>query len=828
MIRSLLAICFLTGVGLIQSQEYLKPPEERAPSVRLNFAIFRGDLTAAESLLKQSPKLANEKEPGAIPHELPLLIAATYGNSSMVKLLLDNGADPNLRNWQGDTALHHAAGREVAKLLITRGGKVDIENQNKQTPLQSAAASGRLSVVAVLRENGAKLDFESAVRIGLLEEVTAMLGKEPWLAKRPSKTIFAAVDSGDPKIVELLLKHGADPSIDYGFSNVSGPFTPLSEAVIKGNYENAKLICDAGAITNVSGGRNHDNLLLYSLAFQEPRFAELLLTNGASTTITSHWGPKGLTALHVAAAQGGMKGVGGVYRLGEPNGDTSRREWAAAKVKAILSTKADPNATTGDEATPLHCALLASNHEVTKLLVEAGAKIDLYSACALGKVAEVEKFIKADSTLLGGKRHPLGWPPLHWAIVGGDLKTVDFLLSAGADPNALAPQIEHHPASGFYKADGREKNKSQGALLVAIRLGHLDVAKSLLKAGAKPDGSESDSDSPLCVACQGQNVEAVKLLLANKANPKLTRRGDSPPLAQALPNKELVEMLLEKGADVNVKVWDNSLLHYSLTMKDSKPVTDLLLARGAKIDFQAACLLNRVDLVRQFLDINPSLLNKRISKDQGPPLEIALEASAEDVVALLLEKKTTLKPANPELEGPLQIAASHGLLRSARSILLAGIDVNTPDNFHHQPFLVAANHGQSQMVKLLLEHGADPKVRDSSGDSSLHCSAKRAYWKGTTHAVTVDDRKTTALVLLKAGAKLDARNGRGEMPLHIAAEEGELDLVRLFIDNGAEVNARDWSDRTPLDHAKSSRAWRKEEGIDNTALITYLIERGAK
>jgi cytohesin len=797
---------------------------EKSPVEQLKAAIERGDLARAEALLKQDSKLAGAKT--SEDRGAPLHQAASLGNAAMAKLLLDHGADVNARDGQKETPLHQAAGGAVARVLLERGAKPDVVSERRETPMQTAASRDRKGVIAVLCQAGVKLDFDSAVRAGRIDDVKAMLAKEPWLPKLPSKALFEAVDSGDPKMVELMLRHGADPDMAHGFINIPGPLTPLSDAVRDGKYEIARLLCAAGASANVSGGRNHENLLLYSLAFQEPRFAELLLTHGASVGRTDSWGQQGLTPLHVAAAQGGMVGTSGYTRVGEPRHGNSKRAWAAAKVKAILAAKAAPNAATADGVTPLHSAALAGNRDVAKPLLDAGATLDLYSACALGKPEAVEKFLQADPKKVKGTEHPLGWPPLHWAAAGGEVKTVNVLLKADADPDALADALEHHPANGFSRGRsiGEDKVHRYSALQMAARLGRHEVARALIQAGAKVNGADEETRSPLGAACHAGDVAMAKLLLELRADPNLVD-GEETPLAAALGDKALVQLLLDHGADLKLKA-NQKLLGDVVKQERDRPVAEFLAARGAAVDLYAACVLNRVDDVRRLVAKDPALARQSFNQYEGPPLEVALEAGAEDVALYLLEQHTPPKVFPNGKQGPLEAAAGGGRVRVAK-VLIDKLGVKAGDPRLQAALHAAARHGRPELIKLFIEHGAEPRAPDKDGDTPLHSCAAKAYGRWDD-VVSPAGRRSAAEALLRKGAELQVRNGRGETALHVAAYEGQLEVVRVLVEQGADVNATDWSDQTVLDHAQRTSPWDDDRPTKQAPVIAFLRERGAK
>lgn len=165
----------------------------------------------------------------------------------------------------------------VQKLLEKNPSLVKARRRySSETPLQAAATQHRKQIVKLLLDAGAKMDALSAAALNDVEQLEAILKKEPWQAKRPFKTLDAAVTQRNLKSVKLLLDHGADPNLDYGFSNVLGPYTPLSSAVVSKQYEMTKLLLEHGAKVDVSAGKNYDSVLKYAFTLEDKRFLKLL------------------------------------------------------------------------------------------------------------------------------------------------------------------------------------------------------------------------------------------------------------------------------------------------------------------------------------------------------------------------------------------------------------------------------------------------------------------------------------------------------------------------------------------------------------------------
>lgn len=107
----------------------------------------------------------------------------------------------------------------------------------------------------------------------------------------------------------------------------------------------------------------------------------------------------------------------------------------------------------------------------------------------------------------------------------------------------------------------------------------------------------------------------------------------------------------------------------------------------------------------------------------------------------------------------------------------------------NRPLHYAFIHGRVDAVKLLLEHGAYTYRRDAIGRNYLHETAESGH---------IEMMK----LFIDAGTDVNAITAySNNTPLHYAAYMGNIDAVRLLIDHGANINQKDDKSRTPLDDA---------------------------
>jgi ankyrin repeat protein len=154
-------------------------------------ALRGGDQATFRKLLSGASKSVNGKGPGG---STPLFYAALYGDAASVKLLLDAGADPNIRNDAGASALMWAAGDlEKVRLLVEHGADVNATSDAGRTPLLIAAGRfGNAAVVKLLLDRGASPSAKSP----------SLFGEMTVLAE--------AAGTGDDSVVRMLVEHGAD------------------------------------------------------------------------------------------------------------------------------------------------------------------------------------------------------------------------------------------------------------------------------------------------------------------------------------------------------------------------------------------------------------------------------------------------------------------------------------------------------------------------------------------------------------------------------------------------------------------------------------------
>jgi len=192
--------------------------------------------------------------------------------------------------------------------------------------------------------------------------------------------------------------------------------------------------------------------------------------------------------------------------------------------------------------------------------------------------------------------------------------------------------------------------------------------------------------------------------------------------------------------------------------------------------------------VANILKRRPQRVNERDKLLGWSPLYMAVQQNNEAMVTLLLEKGADPAQAPSSGETPLHVAAKRGELGIARQLLLKGAPIEARTSAQYTPLLSALNGGAVQVAALLLERGADPKARAAGGMTTLH------------HAAMLGSAELVQRIL-QCGVEVSVATSSGVTPLHTAARFGRVDVVQLLLQHKAAVDVRDKQGRTPLHHA---------------------------
>ena len=306
-------------------------------------------------------------------------------------------------------------------------------------------------------------------------------------------------------------------------------------------------------------------------------------------------------------------------------------------------------------------------------------------------------------------------------------------------------------------------------------------------------------------------------------------------LAEAVRRQDraAIEALLDNGADVNEPSADGTpALHWAAHLGDIETARRLL-ALGARPDdlnryglapLHVAADARQGDLVRLLLDAG-AVPDKRAGNGETP-LMVAARKGCQDCVHALLEHHADVNAKDPEFgQTALMLAAWTGDEEIARGLVEAGAEVNVathvgPEPAFRDPFAGGGSHGDGIIRGGVPERGSRPAR--AGGMTPLHYAAREGH-------------TAVAAFLLDKGARINEPESNGVQPLLIAILNDRVDTARHLIERGADVNADDWYGRTPLWAAVEMRNVELDGELNvqfadregELGIIRLLLEKGA-
>jgi len=444
----------------IETLEAASTTAERVESLR--DAAGKGDLARLNALLNVHPEIIDERGGQGVRTALH---QAVFGNSAAaVKLLLERGANPNIR-CEGDNAypLHFAVEKNrvpIIHLLVEHGADTVGEGDYHELGVIGWATAWEHfradpETVAYLLAHGARHNIFSAVSMGDIASLRSIIARQPAdLERRMNGSrmrcmpLHLAVIHRQPAVVRTLLELGANvESLD------EAGFTPLDHAALNGASDIVSILIDSGAKLRLPSaaalGRDADvarllrrdpgalntegrwsRLIIRASEHGSGIMVETLLRNGASVNIrdnpkTSIDSTAGYTPLHAAAWNGNLDVIPVLLRHGA---DVRARE---EKYHGTPAGWAD-----------------YAGHKQARDLILAGP-IDIIEAIQYGLTDRVQEVIEADPTCLNRPFQDYrlfpwdaeAWhSPLVYAITRGNEEIVKMLLMRGADATLRSPE----------------------------------------------------------------------------------------------------------------------------------------------------------------------------------------------------------------------------------------------------------------------------------------------------------------------------------------------------------------------------------------------------
>ena len=698
----------------------------------------------------------------------PLIHAATFGGlDALILRLLGRGADSYIPDNDGRHLYHYDVNDEVAQYLAVNRGLMERKetlSDGTSGPILHWAADGYPRKIQQLIQLGADPNAgdpdnngRTAVHIiadkGIarpLQEIIA-LGGNPWFDDANGRSaIHHAAASNGPEvngIIQMLAGMIKD-DLHMNLPDADG-ITPAALARENGDEATAAFLEDVANPDKVYP----DGRARIHRAAEDglPGAVHELLRRGANPELADQ-SPLALRALHIAAA-----------RINEAVGTDN--------IAALLDAGADINAPDANGQTPLHHAVSAGHLAAVALLLERGANPNLPSntvgdtplsraqAADTGN-EEIAALLSADTVNPDEFAFSYGeYTHLHQAISDNNPERVELMLDLGADIELATKDGGQY--TPLHLAAG-------GAFL---RDSVPDIARLLLERGANPNARGRLGYTPMHIAAQTGQLEAIRVLYEHGADPTLetvSRSGNgATPLDEAADNRSglmsndqrdetvaLLESLMEEYAPIKAQRQAAAEAarreaEEAARLAAEEAERQRLANRTLEHKLYDATLARDTDEVQRLMEeVGADPLRPYIHPERGPkiPSEIAQEQNDSDT-ALVLADAIAARAAFENINlgramdiqnqkgaaAVLHIAASRGMTDRVEAFLAAGANPNLPDKLGRTPLIRAVWGGQAEPVPLLLEAGADPRPANNAGQTALQIAEE----KGMTETVAL-------------------------------------------------------------------------------------------
>ena len=782
---------------------------ERGLSTPLHEAAASGNVAALAGLLETETNLEARNELGLAP----LQVAVLHGHLAAAALLVDKGADVNVRDPDGNTLLHQIllqdrltiydrpptnwlarVGQDPSKALYLKYLTVG-RNEQGPNPLLQAASFLLASGADATAKNNAG---ETAMQL-ITDEKTG-------------RGVFF-FDNDRTELVQLLNAHGSD--INQTDANgdtalhrlVRGFWTMQAQASLYA-------LVQAGADINATNrlGRtplqetiNDDRInveWLQTLLSQRDvylNWTNLLLNTHPDPNVQDN---DGNTALHLLAL--------------------SKAQFRKEAARALLDAGAKPNLRDKLGRTPAHLFLSgkfpwSDAGECIDMLVAAGedlsakddqGKTPLHYLAALGSQSPMFFIRGIGDTFVSAKvdfnaRDNDGDTPLHIAVRTGTRDVYDWLLEHGADLDATnnAGETPRQMAIHSTSVLNLSQPSADTDIFEAIREGKLKSLAAILKSAPYLlNHTNRYRQTPLWVAVKTRHTNIVDFLDAQGVRwdptsaivmgrtevlrklitqqPQLAYNGSLLCVAAADGNVPAVEILLAAGSNLKATdVFGRSPLGIALSQQRGA-VAELLTRQGATENIIDAVFTDDAETAAALINRDKSLTSATNAFCASAP-EIAAAMGNAKVLKLLLDKGVSPNLQNV-LSGKslLDAAAEFNQTNTAELLIQRRARVDARDKLGFSPIHTATLLGSTAVLELLLQHKADPNLRTEAPD--------------TPHPSTLG--RPPFVNWPQIGSKENT-------PLHLAALAGQTNAIALLLKSGAPVNATNSDGMTPLDLA---------------------------
>uniref|UniRef100_A0A4W6BNH4 Poly [ADP-ribose] polymerase n=1 Tax=Lates calcarifer TaxID=8187 RepID=A0A4W6BNH4_LATCA len=630
-----------------------------------------------------------------------------------------------------------------------RGSSVPVTPPGSGNPGSSSGSGGGGNGGGA---NGAFRELFEACRNGDVSRVKKLVDAVNVNAKdmagRKSTPLHFAAGFGRKDVVDHLLQTGANVH-----ARDDGGLIPLHNACSFGHSEVVSLLLCQGADPNARDNWNYTPL--HEAAIKgKIDVCIVLLQHGADPNIRNTDGKSALD-------------------LAEPSAKAcAHRSGNEEKLMALLTPlNVNCHASDGRKSTPLHLAAGYNRVRIVQLLLQHGADVHakdkgglvpLHNACSYGHYEVTELLLKHGACV--NAMDLWQFTPLHEAASKNRVEVCSLLLSHGADPTLL----NCHSKSSVDMAPTPELKE---------RLTYEFKGHSLLQAAREADMAKAK--------------KTLALEIINFKHPHTHETALHCAVASPHPKrKQVTELLLRKGANVNEKNKDFMTPLHVAAERAHNDIMEVLQKHGAKVnalDTLGQTALHRAALAGH-LQTCRLLLGYGADASLVSLQGFTAAQMGNEAVQQILNENVPVR--NSDVDYRLLEAAKAGDLDTVKSLCTAqNVNCRDLEGRHSTPLHFAAGYNRVSVVEYLLHHGADVHAKDKGGLVPLHNACSYGHYE-------------VAELLVRHGASVNVADLWKFTPLHEAAAKGKYEICKLLLKHGADPTKKNRDGNTPLDLVK--------------------------
>eukprot|EP00833_Pecoramyces_ruminatium_P013124 jgi/Orpsp1_1/1187156/evm.model.d7180000055804.1 len=736
--------------------EYTKENNEKALKIIFDTCIYNNSFIINLLLMNKNKKpvsnqdlkemISNEhyKLKSAINYvstkndnNMPLLMACDNNNLNIVKLLVQYGAKIDVKNnvsreWEleekeeddddddndnddryivtkNDTPILMAClseNEEMVKYFVEQG--VDINKPiNQYTPLMLASKIKHFNIIKYLVEQGANVNAEDD-------------------EGNNSLVLSYDKDKNNERIMKYLIEHGANINAEGSKNN-----TYLCYACKNSDKDRIKYLLDHGADINRKRERDPKPLII-ACSNQNIEVVKVLIEYGADINIKNY---NRDTPLMIACKKENLE-----------------------LVKILIEHHADVNSRNLGNDTPYSLANSKNNKEILNYLLEHGAhahvniisdekaKKEFLNKCGYGyfddSILEIKKYMEEGvSVNVRDSSYYLGRTPLTFSSETNNMTMVKFLIENGAEIDL----------------DNLEGNTP---LHMACKRNQHNIINYLIDHGSNINIQNHDGDTPLMIACFEKNFETVQYLVEHGADVNIKNNEGNNALYKACCDLKIIKYLVEHEIDINNRNKDN----------------ETALLRG--------CEFSSDEEVKYLIEHGADITAE--NRQGNTALNILCRKGHKAMIEYLINHGANINEKNKFGETPLMKACSHSGINNnlfntnenidtVMYIVEHGGSINVKNNDGNTPLTLAFMNNNNLSVEYLIKKGADVNVKfyKCNHESDDIFRSTDLYWGNTplTYSIIGYGKFDIIKLLIEHGADVNMRNSFDETPLMVACKE---------------------------------------------------------